>query len=196
MPQHALAVEYLEKATQLSEGAAGAYINLGVSLKAVGRVTDAIDAYYKATRSANPLPQAFGNLASALHEIGRDAEAVQVARQGVELDGNYAHGYNILGTLLRPAKGQGLSSADAMQAYETALALAPTFVDATLNLAGLLVEDERFDDALAAVTRHRALSDEDPRLFMEFFNLKRRVADWSDWYKVVTSDKGRVPSER
>ena len=71
--------------------------------------------------------------------------------QGVALDGNYAHGYNILGTLLRPAKGQGLSSAEAMKAYETALVLAPTFVDATLNLAGLLVEEERFDDSLRVV---------------------------------------------
>jgi hypothetical protein len=34
----------------------------------------------------------FGNLASALHEIGRDKEAVDVARQGVALDPNYAHG--------------------------------------------------------------------------------------------------------
>ena len=44
-----------------------------------------------------------------------------------------------------------LSPAEAMLAYETALVLAPTFVDATLNLAGLLVEDERFDDSLRVV---------------------------------------------
>lgn len=150
MRQHDKAVEYLSKAGELSPESSGAYINMGVSLKALGRVSEAIDAYYKAVKT-NPLPQAFGNLASALHEIGRDREAVEVARQGVALDGNYAHGYNILGTLLRPAKGQGLSSAEAMRAYETALVLAPTFVDATLNLAGLLVEDERFDDALRVV---------------------------------------------
>ena len=27
----------------------------------------------------------------------------------------------------------------------------------------------------------RRQNDEDPRLFMEYFNLKRRVADWSHW---------------
>eukprot|EP00960_Hanusia_phi_P046398 757794-Hanusia_phi.AAC.1 len=58
--------------------------NLGVSLKALGLVNEAIgscscpvllssdsesDSYYKAV-AKNPLPQAFGNLASALHEIG------------------------------------------------------------------------------------------------------------------------------
>ena len=181
MRKHDKAVEYLKKAAELSgEGSSGAYINLGVSLKALGRVSEAIDAYYHAVKK-NPLPQAFGNLASALHEIGRDKEAVDVVRQGVALDPNYAHGYNILGTLLRPAKGQGLSSAEARRAYETALILAPTFVDATLNLAGLLVEDERFDDSLRVVQMHRRQNDEDPRLFMEYFNLKRRVADWSHW---------------
>lgn len=180
MRMHDQAAQYLSKSAELSPASSGAYINLGVSLKALGRVSEAIDAYYKAIKN-NPLPQAFGNLASSLHEIGRDKEAIEVARQGVALDGNYAHGYNILGTLLRPAKGQGLSAAEAMKAYETALGLAPTFVDATLNLAGLLVEEERFDDSLRVVRMHRRQNDEDPRLFMEYFNLKRRVADWSHW---------------
>ncbi|KAJ1486106.1 hypothetical protein T484DRAFT_1791002 [Baffinella frigidus] len=94
---------------------------------------------------------AFGNLASALHEMGRDREAVDVARRGVQIDPNYAHGYNILGTLLRPSKGAGGQPGEARAAYETAVRLAPTFVDAILNLAGLLVEDEAFDHSLGVV---------------------------------------------
>ncbi|EKX43301.1 hypothetical protein GUITHDRAFT_110718 [Guillardia theta CCMP2712] len=179
MKQHENAVIYLRKSAEISESS-GAYINLGVSLKALGLVNEAIESYYKAV-AKHPLPQAFGNLASALHEIGRDKEAIEVARRGVQLDGNYAHGYNILGTLLRPSKGTGGTTSEAKKAYETALILAPTFVDATLNLAGLLVEEDEFDNALRVVRAARRLDDEDPRLFMEYFNLKRRVADWSHW---------------
>ncbi len=68
--------------------------------------------------------------------------------------------YNILGTLLRPSRGSsatGGSTEEAMHAYQTALILAPTFVDATLNLAGLLVEDEQFDYALRVVRMARSV---------------------------------------
>ena len=50
-------MEYLSKAGELAPESSGAYINLGVSLKALGRVSEAIDAYYKAVNT-NPLPQA------------------------------------------------------------------------------------------------------------------------------------------
>lgn len=88
------------------------------------------------TLNSKPSTQAWGNLATSLHELGRTKEALDAARKGVELDPNYAHGYNILGTLLRPGRGGATQSNECVKAYETALAIAPTFVDATLNLAG------------------------------------------------------------
>ena len=182
MRRHDEAVLEFEHSIRIDPQSAGALINMGVSLKAIGRVQEAVEVYQRAARDGEPrMPQAWGNLATSLHELGRTKEALHAAKKGVELDGNYAHGYNILGTLLRPGRGSGGSSRESVEAYRAALKIAPTFVDASLNLAGVHVEEEEFDQALEVITRARSLDDGDTRLFIEFFNLKRRVADYAGW---------------
>ncbi len=78
----------------------------------------------------------------------RYAEAARCFRHAVELDSRYADGWHNLGTALKRARPE-----EAFIAFKQALLIDPTRADTYLNLGGLLIESQQFDDALECFER-------------------------------------------
>ena len=107
-------------------------------------------------RTAALLPElssAWGNLGAALGETGRHQEAIDVLCRAVELDPLSAPFHSSLGAAYRDSGKLEDAEAELRKVQE----LAPEFVFGHYNLAGILFLQERYDEALEAFSKARAL---------------------------------------
>jgi serine/threonine-protein kinase len=140
-----------------------AYNNLGVTLRADGKLDAAIAAYRKAISCSAKHANAFNNLSNALLEKGEAEEAIQAARQAIDLDKQHALAHFHLGSGLY-LKGD---MAGAVAAYDQALALKPNlglahvFRGLALRAQGLLPEAETaLTQAIPLVPKHTWVKEE------------------------------------
>lgn len=121
---------------------AGAYINLGVSLKVKGRLDEAIACYRRAIELDPTFAMAYMNLANVLAETGHFEEALVNHRKAIELDPMDFEGYCTLGNTL--SKHGRLD--EAIDALRKAIELNPRHAEAhyalgvTLQLKGQMAE--------------------------------------------------------
>jgi predicted O-linked N-acetylglucosamine transferase (SPINDLY family) len=74
---------------------------------------------------------------------------------------------------------------EAIRAYEMSITLVPGYGEPCLNLAGVLTEEDRYNDALRVARMGMRANPDDSRLPAEVFNLRRRVAQWKNWNVAV-----------
>ena len=119
--------------------------NLGLSLVALKRTTEAVPHYREALRLQPDFVQAHNNLGLALAELEQLAEAIQHYQEALRLRPNFAEAYCNWGTLL----GKDLQFAESAERFQKALALKPGLADVHSALGAMLQQQQKLDEALA-----------------------------------------------
>lgn len=130
-------------------GLAEAHRLMGVALRDGGDLSQAERAFRTALSLDPALTAAATNLAEVLMSAGRGVEAEQTVRP---FAGGIRPDVEALDTLARTLKAQGRQD-DALTVYERAIAAAPASAVAEHNLAALLGDMERVEEAEAAARR-------------------------------------------
>ena len=126
---YALAENYLRTAMSLRIDDPSMHSNLGVALRALGRLDEAVAAYQSALRLKPDYADVYHNLGNLLTEQSRLEEAVVAYSRAVNLKADYYEAYNNLGNALSELK----RSEEALASYDKSLAVQPDFADAHLN---------------------------------------------------------------
>jgi protein O-GlcNAc transferase len=136
--------EILYRAVEADPAQAVANGALAVTLHALGELDAAAESATKAMQLAPGATEFAGNLAVIRNAQGRFAEAAALCRAALAL-GEDAALWNTLGIALM--LDDKLDHAG--EAFERAIALAPTFTNARFNLAGVRKDQARCDEAVA-----------------------------------------------
>ena len=144
-----LACGLLAQAVGLVPRNAAAQSNYGMVLRAMGRHTQALEAYEKALVQQPHFPQAWANRANVLRDMGRSEEAVTAYQQAIAQQPDFAQALHGLG-LVHGDMGQWAQSLDA---YDRALQCNPRFAVAYLDRGNTLREMEQLQEALASYAR-------------------------------------------
>jgi protein O-GlcNAc transferase len=139
-----LAVKHLRTCVKVSPKHAEAHNNLGVALRRLGKHSESIGAFRAALRARERYVEAAYNLALALESTGDVAGAEQAYRHALIWRDNYVDAAINLGNLLRRQNRY----AEALPLLETAQRLAPDRAQTNGNLAALLADIGRPNDAV------------------------------------------------
>jgi tetratricopeptide (TPR) repeat protein len=118
--------------------------NLGVLLRRLGRLDDAVACYRRALDKRPDYSLALGNLGVALQDQGNLQEAIGCLAKALELKPGYADGHNNLATALDAA---GLTD-QAVLHYRRTLELKPDHTQALANLGNIARAAGRYDEAV------------------------------------------------
>ncbi|GAD49081.1 hypothetical protein NT2_05_00020 [Caenibius tardaugens NBRC 16725] len=124
---------------------------LGVSLAALGKRKEGIDALRQAVKLSEGTAAFHSNLGEIYRQDGNHADAVLALNRALQLDPNNPQAHNNLG-IIRFESG---AYDQAVEAYRKAIALQPTFPEAYNNLGNALRKLGELDEASAAY--HQAL---------------------------------------
>jgi len=122
---------------------AGAHLNLGAALEAVGRLDEAREHTQRAVRLNPGSAEAKNNLGCLLARQGDPSAAVALLSEAVRLDPEYAAAQYNLGNVLYQAGRM----AEAEAHYRRALEIRPTYVDAMRSLGRVLRAAGRLTEA-------------------------------------------------
>jgi len=131
----------------------------GIDLEEAGEREAAIKAYERAVADEPQRVDAHINLGRLLHEAQRLAQAEQVYRTGLRVCGDDPVLLFNLGVLLED-RGR---EADAIKAYDAALAADPGLADCHYNLSLLYQKQQKPKDALRHMAQYRRLMARVPR---------------------------------
>jgi MoaA/NifB/PqqE/SkfB family radical SAM enzyme/Flp pilus assembly protein TadD len=138
------ALELLQRATRVAPRRAQAWSDLGTALIQLERLAEARDALRRAVKADPRFTAATLNLVTVLLMGERFAEAEKALRSALKARSDVPALHERLGHVL--AQQRRLDEAE--QAYRRAIATAETFAEGRIELAGLMVEQERFAEAL------------------------------------------------
>lgn len=147
------AAELIGQALELVPKSPIAHSNLGITLRALGRLDEAAACYRRALDLEPGYAAAYDNLGNVLMDLGRLDEAVACYGRALDLAPQYAAGhYNLGNALLRLGRVD-----EAVVAYHTALGLEPEFVETYNNLGAALAQLGRNEAAMAVYDRAASL---------------------------------------
>ncbi len=142
--RHAEAISHFAEALRLQPDLAQAWNDAGNSLRALGNIVDAEQAYRRAVELAPEMVQAYCNLGLLLHEKGVITEARMTLQRGIELGPEIAELHFNLGLVLEESG----ESNNAEAAYRKAVGLRSSFAEAWNNLGNVLGKQPgRFEEA-------------------------------------------------
>ena len=151
--RNAEALDANRKTVQLFPQDAAAHNNLGVTLKALGRLEEAEASYTQAIALKPGYAEAYSNLGVTLKALGRLNEAESSLRQATALKPGYAEAHSNLGNTLRELSRLN----EAESSLRQAIALKPGYAEAHSNLGVTLQELGRLDEAEASLRQAIAL---------------------------------------
>ena len=127
---------------------------LGLTLRALGRKSEACEFLAEVVAMSPKDPECWSNYGAVLRELGRIQESLKALGAAVAIDPANPIALNNLGTALvdngEATKGREM--------FEAALALRPTYADAQINLARSCFESGEIDHAKRLATSAAALS--------------------------------------
>jgi Flp pilus assembly protein TadD len=135
------AVEALNRAQSLAPHLPQASNNLGNALRLQGKLTEAVKAFRHAAALDATSPQPWCNLAALLLEMGEVEESIAAANKALALDPHQPEAWNCL--------GNAHLLADRVEEAEAAFRQAAASPAAGTNLAALLYDLARFEEASA-----------------------------------------------
>ena len=127
--------------------------NIGLILREMGEIEEAIDHLEKAVQTTSPFPSAFSNLCAAYSDAGRLMEAILAGRTAVSQSPHDANAHYNLGNAIAELE----VSNDAVDNYCEAVRIAPDFTDAWINLGVAYLRDDYPASALEAFDRALSL---------------------------------------
>jgi predicted O-linked N-acetylglucosamine transferase (SPINDLY family) len=182
------ALPALRRAAKLLPEDADANSNLGVALKTLGQLEQAVAYYHRALEIKPDYAEAHSNLGTALRTLGKLDDAVTSYRRALDLKSDYTQANFNLGNALqalgrfddalasyvrvlevKPDYAEVLGNLGNAQqtlglrhraaaSYRRALALKPNYIEVHSNLGNVLRELGQFDDAVASYRLALALA--------------------------------------
>lgn len=143
--------------------------NMGVSLAASGKTSDAIDAYKKSLALNNDSSQTHNNLGSVLAEAGRFDDAMTHIRKAIELDPDNGAAHINLGHLLEVSGHRS----EAIEQLTVGMQIAPKNADGHNIFGVILARENKLDEAIVELEKAVALA---PSSAECRFNLGRAYA--------------------
>lgn len=144
----------LRRAVQIDPYAVEPLNHLGMALRRLDRLEDALDVYDRAVALRPSFAEAHCSRGNVLRLLGRAAEALASYDRAIAGRPDYADAFYNRGALLESLD----RTDDAIASYENAVALAPDFPEAWNNLGNARRTVARYDEALAALDHAVALS--------------------------------------
>lgn len=178
--------QYLKSAA--AAGNPDAHCNLGLTLAAMQRLSEAEEAYRCAVRLNPRTAMAWNNLGNILKNSFRPErreEALDCYRKAISANPRYANAYNNLGHALDSILGD---KARAEENFRAAVAHDPLYLQAHLNLADILERTGRPDEALASLREALALQPNNFQVIGRILSLRRNLADWDESERPGISD--------
>jgi serine/threonine protein kinase/Flp pilus assembly protein TadD len=139
-------------------------VNLGVTLKEMGRQVEAVAAGREATSIKPDNLRAHHYLGKCLYEEGQLDEAISESRKAIDLDRNCADAHALLGLALVSTWQRD----DAIAELQEAIRLKPDAVMPHINLGYALINNARVDEAIAEWREAARL---DPQSALAYLNL-------------------------
>ncbi|WP_322003528.1 tetratricopeptide repeat-containing glycosyltransferase family protein [Paraburkholderia tropica] len=118
----------------------------------------------------------WSNRALAAHALGDSAEALRSLREALRLDPSLAEAHSHLALVLRD-RGDQQDLAAAVEHGRAALALAPDYVDAHVNLGSALAALGHHDEAIASYRAALALTPDDAGIHFNLANALNALGD-------------------
>lgn len=140
----AAALDLLQRATRAAPRRAQAWSDLGTALIQMERLSEARDVLRRAVKADPRFTGATLNLVAVLLMGERYDDAEKALRSALKARSDHPALYERLGHVLIQQRRLD----DAEQAYRRAIATAETFAEGRIELAGLLIERDRFQEAL------------------------------------------------
>jgi tetratricopeptide (TPR) repeat protein len=132
--QPGAAFEHLRQAVALRPEAGFFHYHLGLALRGLGRLEEAVACYRRAVELQPDLAEAHNNLGVTLQRLGRLDEAKASHQQAVRVQPKFAEAHNNLGGAYQVAGQMN----EAIACYRQALRLRPGYTQAQTNLDALL----------------------------------------------------------
>jgi tetratricopeptide (TPR) repeat protein len=144
------AIVCYQQALAIKPDYAEAHVNLGVALMALSKFDDAVVSFNQALVLKPDYSEAYNNLGAAFKNQGKIEEAVVCYHKALAIKPDYAKALFNLGTTYFIKK----DFAEAMRWYQASLAVDPHQVEAHQNIASILLDEGRLDEA----QQHRDLA--------------------------------------
>jgi len=138
------AVPLYEEALRLKPNSLAALLGLGRALDLAGRWNEAVDAFQRATKVLPDDPVPWRELAQIRLKEGKRTEAVTALANSLKLDAEAPEAHYDLGLAWSLPGGDPIRSE---AAFREAIRLAPAYSEAHMNLAILLFQNERVEEA-------------------------------------------------
>ena len=148
-----LAVELIGRAIEINVNDAAAYCNLGVALKELNRLEEAVASFDQAIAIKPDCLEAYNNRGNTLQKLKRLEDAVASFYKAVAIKPDYAEAYYNCGLALQELKWLE----QAVMSYGKAIALKPDYAEAYADLGNVLLELNRLEDALASYDKAIAI---------------------------------------
>ena len=140
------ALSAFQKTAELMPNDAEAHFNLGVVLKSLGQLDEAVSSYRRALQLNPAYAEAHSNLGNALRDLGQLESAVASYRSALMIKSNSATAHNSMGTALKD-----LGKLDAaIESYRRAIEIKPGYAEAHTNLGNALRDTGQIGDAIAS----------------------------------------------
>jgi tetratricopeptide (TPR) repeat protein len=138
------AIAAYSRAIALKPDFAEAHNNLGNALSTKGLIEEALAAYRRAAACNGNLAAAHNGIGNMLRRIGRNDEAISAYRTAIRLKPDFALAHFNLGQAYRVAGRPG----EALAAFRDALKIDRGNAEVYANMAAVLAELNRFDEAM------------------------------------------------
>ena len=141
---HQLALNDYDQIINLDRADLFVWINRGVALKRLGRVTDSLTSYAKALQIRFDLPEVHFNCGIAYAELRDFPQSIKSYNLAIQFNPNYSLAYNLLGLVYSELNHYSI----AKECFTKALKLDPLFADAHFNLGKAQQELKELDHAI------------------------------------------------
>lgn len=182
----AAAAALFARVTTVEPDNAAGHVNLGNSLRDLGRRDAAIRSYERAIALDPGLAQAHFNLGNVLSDLGRSAEALSRFEAAIALRPDYAAAHAQRGDAL-VALGR---AEEALGCYRRALDLAPDMARTHNNMGMALRLLGRYPEAIAAFGEALARQPGHDAARIRRAYLRARICDWD----AMAEDAARLPA--
>ena len=156
-PEPDEAVRFLTAAVAVRPDSPGAHYDLGMALRAKGRLDEAIACYRKALELDPQYAAAYVGQGIALHDRGQVDEAIASYHKALALDPKDIYAHTNMGVALG-AKGQ---ADEAIACHRKAIEIDSKYAKAHYNLGNAVLVQGRLDEAIACYRKALELDPKD-----------------------------------